>query len=32
MIILNNNKYNQNIYRGKANNITYSLHPNYVKR
>ena len=29
MIILNNSKYNQNTYRGKANNITYSLRPNY---
>ena len=26
MIILNNNKYNQNTYSGKTNNITYLLH------
>ena len=29
MTILNNNKYNQNSYRGKTINITYLLHPNY---
>ena len=29
MIILNNDKYNQNTNRRKANNITCSLHPTY---
>ena len=29
MIILNNNKYNQNSQREKRNNNTYLLHPNY---
>ena len=29
MIILNNNKCNQNAYRGKINNDTYSLHSKY---
>ena len=29
MIILNNNKCNQNTYRGKINNNSYILNPNY---
>ena len=29
MIVINNNKYNQNSYRRKTNNNSYLLHPNY---